>query len=95
METIILGIDHGNGNIKTASSVFPCGFKKQETKPSQIFSQDILEYKGCFYSLTPNRFLYEIDKTKNENCLILTLFAIAKEEMAYLRTERSSYYGEE
>ena len=79
METTILGIDHGNGNIKTDSSVFPCGFKKQETKPSQIFSQDILEYKGCFYSLTPNRFPYEIDKTKNENCLILTLFAIAKE----------------
>ena len=79
MEKTILGIDHGNGNIKTASSVFPCGFKKQETKPSQIFSQDILEYKGCFYSLTPNRFSYEIDKTKNENCLILTLFAIAKE----------------
>lgn len=79
MEKTILGIDHGNGNIKTASSVFPCGFKKQETKPSQIFSQDILEYKGCFYSLTPNRFPYEIDKTKNENCLILTLFAIAKE----------------
>lgn len=42
METMILGIDHGNGNIKTASSVFPCGFKKQETKPSQIFSQDIV-----------------------------------------------------
>ena len=82
METTILGIDHGNGNIKTASSVFPCGFKKQETKPSQIFSQDILEYKGCFYSLTPNRFPYEIDKTKNENCLILTLFAIAKEVKA-------------
>ena len=41
-----------------------------------------MEYKGCFYSLTPNRFPYEIDKTKNENCLILTLFAIAKEVKA-------------
>ena len=35
METTILGIDHGNGNIKTASSVFPCGFKKQETEEAR------------------------------------------------------------
>lgn len=79
MENIVIGIDHGNGNIKTASCIFPYGFKKQETKPSELFSQDILEYKGGFYSLIPNRFSYEIDKTKNENCLVLTLFAVAKE----------------
>ena len=82
MELIVMGVDQGNGNMKTKSCVFPCGFKKQETKPSELFSQDILEYKGNFYSLTPNRFPYEIDKTKNENCLILTLFAIAKEAKA-------------
>ena len=79
MELTILGIDQGNGNMKSASCVFPYGFKKQETKPSELFSKDILEYKGMYYSLTPNRFSYEIDKTQNENCLILTLFAIAKE----------------
>lgn len=33
MELTILGIDQGNGNMKTASYVFPYGFKKQETKP--------------------------------------------------------------
>lgn len=79
MELVVLGIDQGNGNMKTASCVFPYGFKKQETKPSELFSKDILEYKGMYYSLTPNRFSYEIDKTQNENCLILTFFAIAKE----------------
>lgn len=82
MENVVIGIDHGNGNMKTASCVFPYGFKKQETKPSELFSQDILEYKGAYYSLIPNRFSYEIDKTKNENCLILTMFAIAKEMKA-------------
>jgi len=76
---VVIGIDHGNGNMKTASNIFPYGFKKQETKPSELFSQDILEYKGGFYSLIPNRFSYEIDKTKNENCLVLTMFAVAKE----------------
>ena len=79
MDYTILGIDQGNGNVKTRGCVFPCGFKKQETKPSELFTKDILEYKGSYYSLTPNRFSYEIDKTQNENCLILTLFAIAKE----------------
>lgn len=33
MELTILGINQGNGNMKTASYVFPYGFKKQETKP--------------------------------------------------------------
>lgn len=54
MELVVLGIDQGNGNMKTASCVFPYGFKKQETKPSELFSKDILEYKGMYYSLTQN-----------------------------------------
>ena len=91
MEPIVMGIDHGNGNMKTASCVFPYGFKKQETKPSELFSKDILEYKGNFYSLIPNRFSYEIDKTKNENCLILTLFAIAKEAVSRAKAGRGDF----
>ena len=79
MNQTIIGIDHGNGNVKTRRCVFPCGFKRQDTKPSELFSSDILEYKGSYYSLTPNRFSYELDKTKNENCLVLTAYAIAKE----------------
>ena len=91
MELMVLGIDQGNGNIKTASCVFPCGFKKQETKPSELFSKDILKYKGLYYSLTQNRFSYEIDKTQNENCLILTLFAIAKEIKARVMKGKAEF----
>lgn len=91
MAPIVMGIDHGNGNMKTANCVFPCGFKKQETKPSELFSKDILEYKGNYYSLVPNRFSYEIDKTKNENCLILTLFAIAKEAVSRAKKEKQDF----
>lgn len=50
MDYTILGIDQGNGNVKTRACVFPCGFKKQETKPSELFTKDILEYKGSYYS---------------------------------------------
>ena len=82
MSTEIIGIDHGNGNMKTAHTVFPCGFKMQETEPSALFAKDIVEYDGLFYSLTPNRFSYQVDKTTDERCYVLTLFAVAKELMA-------------
>lgn len=91
MEMHVMGIDHGNGNMKTASCAFPYGFKKQEMKPSELFSQDILEFKGGYYSLIPTRFSYEIDKTKNENCLILTLYAIAKEVKARAMKGKPDY----
>ncbi|MBR1635979.1 MAG: ParM/StbA family protein [Lachnospiraceae bacterium] len=81
MRTEIIGIDHGNGNMKTAHTVFPCGFKMQEREPSALFAKDIVEYEGLFYSLTPNRFSYQVDKTTDERCYVLTLFAVAKELM--------------
>lgn len=87
----IIGIDHGNGNIKTRSCAFPCGFKKQDTMPSELFSSDILEYRGSYYSLTQNRFSYELDKIRNENCLILTQFAIAKELKARAAEGRADF----
>ena len=79
MGTVIIGIDHGNGNMKTAHTVFPCGYKMQETEPSAMFAKDIISYNGAYYSLTPNRFSYQVDKTTDERCYILTLFAVAKE----------------
>ena len=92
MGTTIIGIDHGNGNMKTAHTVFPCGFKMQETEPSALFAKDIIKYEGKYYSLVPNRFSYQVDKTKDENCFILTLFAIAKELAA--RSKQQAERGE-
>lgn len=91
MENIIFGIDHGNGNMKTARLNFPCGYKMQETEPSSLFSKDIIEYQGKFYSLTTNKFSYQTDKTSDERALILTLFAIAKEWEARLKEKIPDY----
>ncbi len=91
MENIIFGIDHGNGNMKTVRQSFPCGFKMQETKPSHLFSKDIIEYQGKFYSLTTNKFAYQTDKTADEKALILTLFAMAKEWEARLKEKIEDY----
>lgn len=84
MEKNIFGVDHGNGNIKTALTVFPCGYTEQDIKPAGIFGQDVIHYNGKFYVLNTNRFPYSTDKTTDERCFILTLFAIAKEVKARL-----------
>lgn len=79
MSSIIIGVDHGNGNIKTKNDVFACGFVKQHVKPAKVFSKDVLKYQGNYFILTDDRFPYKTDKTKDEDYFILTLFAIAKE----------------
>ena len=91
MENIIFGIDHGNGNMKTARVNFTCGYKMQETEPSHLFSKDIIEYQGKYYSLTTNKFAYQTDKTADEKALILTFFAMAKEWEARLKEKNADY----
>ena len=91
MEKRIFGIDNGNGNMKTANTIFPCGFTKQKTEPSKLFSEDVLYYNNNYYTLSSSRFAYETDKTQNENCFILTLFAIAKEVKALIISEGKSW----
>lgn len=86
MEQQIFGVDHGNGNIKTALTVFPCGYTEQSVKPAGIFGKDVIQYQGKYYVLNTERFPYTTDKTGDERCFILTLFAIAKEVRA--RMER-------
>lgn len=81
-ELTIIGIDNGNGNIKTKNETFPCGYHMQETEPNKLFSKDILEYNGKFYTLTTNAFPYQNDKTTDEKTYVLSLFGIAKELIA-------------
>lgn len=89
----VIGIDQGNGNLKTAKTHFPCGFTKQQTEPAGVFANEVLFYKNNYYTLSRTKFPYEIDKTKNENCLILTLFGIAKEIKARCEAEGREFTG--
>lgn len=45
--TIIIGCDHGYGNIKTAHSIFKTSVITSDTPP--IFSRDYIEYQGKYY----------------------------------------------
>ena len=63
-ETIIVtGIDHGYGNMKTATRCFPSGVVRYEKEP--IFQNNLLVYNGMYYQIGED--------------YVLTLAAIAKE----------------
>ena len=87
----IIGIDHGNGNMKTENSIYPCGYKMQETAPDKLFARDIIEYDGKYYTLSTTRFSYQTDKTADEKAFIFTLFSMAKELIARAAAGKADY----
>lgn len=74
---IIIGVDNGNANTKTPNVTFVSGVNMHDLRPPLM--DEVLEYDNKFYTLSNKRNTYTRDKTKNEDCFILTLFAIAKE----------------
>ena len=76
-ETIILGIDHGYGNIKTRHTVTRTDVKKQDGKP--VFSKNYIEYEATYYIVGEGHKSFIPDKQEDMDYYILTLAAIAKE----------------
>ena len=74
---MIIAIDNGNANTKTVHSVFTSGLTMHDVKPPM--SEEIIKYNGKYYTLSSTRSPYIRDKTKNEECFVLSLFAMAKE----------------
>ena len=74
---MILGIDHGNKQMKVPHKIFTSGLMSSDV-PFPL-SSDSLYYKGKYYALTDERIPYMRDKTVNDKFFILTLFAIAFE----------------
>ena len=88
----IIGIDHGYGNIKTASTVTKSGVTAYETEP--IFSGNILEYEGGYYRIGECQKEFVSDKVSDDDYYLLTLMAIARElnvrnsAAIFLKTEK-------
>lgn len=80
MYPIVIGVDNGNANTKTVHSVFTSGLNEHDMKPPMV--DEWIEYNGKYYTLSSKRITYSRDKTKDNSCFILTLFAIAKEILA-------------
>ena len=76
-EKLIVGIDHGYGNIKTANHCFKTGIMGYDAEP--LFTKDMLEYGGRYYLIGEGHKEFLPDKIKDEDYYLLTLVAIAEE----------------
>ena len=74
---MLIGVDHGNKQIKTVHcNPFCVGLKQSVTRP---FGQNVLRYQNTYYTLSTERIPYRKDKTEDDRFFILTLFALAGE----------------
>ena len=74
---IIIGVDHGYGNMKTAHRVFRAGVECMEDEP--IVSKNFVKYKDKFYVIGESHLVYQGNKTDSEDFYILTFAALAEE----------------
>lgn len=82
---MMIAIDHGNKQIKSAHKTFVSGLLESDTQPP--FGDSILKYKGKYYTLSEQRIPYMRDKSVDNKFFILSLFAIAHE------IEAAEYYS--
>ena len=68
---IVIGIDHGYGNIKTASSCFRTSVKAYDTEPT--FTSNMLVYNGRYYIIGEGHKEFIPEKQNDDDYYILTL----------------------
>ena len=86
---IIIGVDAGYGNMKTANTIFPTGLAAMDTKP--YFDGDIMHYNGRWYRIGEGHKAFDPYKTADEDFYILTLASIAAELRTRDITEANIY----
>ena len=74
---VIIGIDHGYGNIKTADHVFKTGVISHDAEP--MFTGDLLRYGGKYYTIGEGHKEFKAEKQTDDDYYVLTLAAIAME----------------
>ena len=74
---IIIGIDHGYGNIKTANCCFKTGVASFDKEPT--FKSNLLVYEGRYYLIGEEHKEFTADKMADSDYFILTLAAIGRE----------------
>ncbi len=74
---IIIGIDHGYGNIKTAHCCFKTGVSRYDKEPT--FTSNLLIYDGSYYLIGEEHKEFISDKMTDSDYYILSLAAIARE----------------
>lgn len=79
LNDIVVGIDHGFKNMKTAHCCFPTALSSLSVLPDNL--KGVLQFNGNIYKENGEKLNYvdNTDKTKNNDFYLLTLFSLAKE----------------
>lgn len=88
-DPIVIGVDHGFGNIKTAHCCFRTGVTAYDKKP--IFTNEMLVYDGKYYIIGEEHKEFVPDKMSDPDYYILTLAAVARELYLQNRTTAKVY----
>ena len=88
---VVIGVDHGWSQMKTAETVFSAGVEEILSEPA--FFDDVLEYGGKYYKVGTKRDTVMDNKTVNEDYYLLTLASIAKEMKTRGMTEARVILG--
>ena len=75
--SIVIGIDHGFGQIKTAHTCFKTGVTVHDKEPT--FKGDFLIYEDRYYTIGEDHKTFLPNKAQDQDYYILTLAAIARE----------------
>ena len=76
-DAVIIGVDHGYGNIKTANHVFRTGIVGYDHEP--LFTGDMLVFGGRYYVIGEGHKEFVPQKHSDEDYYLLTLAGIAME----------------
>ena len=76
-DAVIIGVDHGYGNIKTANHIFKAGIAGYDHEP--LFTSDMLVYDGRYYVIGEGHKEFVPQKHGDEDYYLLTLAGIAME----------------
>lgn len=82
---LIIGVDHGYGNIKTAHHVFRTGIDGYNQEPN--VNEKYMVYKNKYYIIGESHMTFQGEKITTEEYYLLTLVAIANELFTRDRTE--------
>ena len=76
-KTVIIGVDHGYQNIKTAHAIFKSGVTVYDKEPT--FTHNLLVYEGRYYIIGDEHKEFTAVKMNDQDYYILTLAAIGIE----------------
>ena len=74
---VVIGLDHGFGQMKTAHTCFKTGVTAHDKEPT--FKSDLLIYEDRYYTVGEEHKEFVPDKAQDQDYYILTLAALARE----------------